>query len=342
MTELKQINDKSEIKIKELIEEQKNKEKISKEKIETLNKNNQKLSKENEEYSNNEKNNINKINEQKNTINELQKKLNNTTNELNSKKKSLQEKQDSIDNNNNNNIKNKKIIDEYEHQIELLKETNKIISNSNDELKAKNETILKELNDLKNNENKNNENKNNDNKINIDVEDVYKPEKYIIICDKNKDGLKWFLLKDKKYSSDKNNYDNLFWVDTNKIENIKNYNNFKSEEDEMNEIIISNIKKLEEKENMISQLKYKLNNYERNNSAFMDATSDSKKKINKSKSENSIKNKSNNNSHIFSSSKNKYNNIGDFEQNLDDNIRDDYSKNKYFYLEGNGLGLLNK
>ena len=330
MTELKQINNKNENKIKELIEEQKNKEKISKEKIETLTKNNQKLSKENEEYSNNKKNNINEINKLKNTINELETKLNNNINELNSKIISSDENQDSIDN--NKNIKNKKIIDEYEHQIELLKETNKIINKSNEELKTKNETILKELNDLKNN----------DNKTNIDTKEVYNSEQYIIICDKSKDGLKWFLLKDKKYTNDKNNYDNLFWVDNNKIENIKNYNKFKSEEDEMNEIIISNIKKLEEKENIISQLKYKINNYEKNNSAFMDVTSDSKKKMNKSKSEQSMKNKSNNNSHIFSNSKNRHNNIDDFDQNLDDNIKDDYSKNKYFYLEGQGLGLLNK
>ena len=330
LTELKQINNKNENKIKEIIEEQKNKEKISKEKIETLTKNNQKLSKENEDYSNNKKSNINEINNLKNTINKLQTKLNNSIKELNSKKISSEENQDSIDN--NKSIKNKKIIDEYEHQIELLKETNKLISKSNDELKTKNETILKELNDLKNN----------DNKTNIDTKEVYNSEQYLIICDKSKDGLKWFLLKDKKYTNDKNNYDNLFWVDNNKIENIKKYNKFKSEEDEMNEIIISNIKKLEEKENIISQLKYKINNYEKNNSAFMDVTSDSKKKMNKSKSEQTMKNKSNNNSHIFSSSKNRYSNNGDFEQNLDDNIKDDYSKNQYFYLEGKGLGLLNK
>ena len=330
LTDLKQINNKNENKIKELIEEQKNKEKISKEKIETLTKNNQKLSKENEDYSNNKKSNINEINNLKNTINELQTKLNNSIKELNSKKISSEENQDSIDN--NKSIKNKKIIDEYEHQIELLKETNKLISKSNDELKTKNETILKELNDLKNN----------DNKTNIITKEVYNSEQYLIICDKSKDGLKWFLLKDKKYTNDKNNYDNLFWVDNNKIENIKKYNKFKSEDDEMNEIIISNIKKLEEKENIISQLKYKINNYEKNNSAFMDVTSDSKKKMNKSKSEQTMKNKSNNNSHIFSSSKNRYSNNGDFEQNLDDNIKDDYSKNQYFYLEGKGLGLLNK
>ena len=52
-----------------------------------------------------------------------------------------------------------------------------------------------------------------------------------------------------------------------------------------------------------------------------------------------IKNKINN-SNIFNS-KNKVNKDIEFEQNLNDNIRDDFSNNQYFFLEGKGLGLLN-
>ena len=358
--ELNHKNNNYEIKIKEFIENKKNDEKINKEKIDNLISDNQKLKKENENYINTNINNINEINNHKNTINELEKQLKNSINnnignnifnknnnnilinspkndelnvysvkdgkdiktpsflspERNSINNSLDEGQDLNDMRNSIN-NNKNIIHEYESKLKLLKESNN--------------QLIKEINDMKNvNDDKNNKTKK-----------IYKPEEYIIICDKNKDGLKWYLIKNKKYFNIKNSYDNLFWVENDCILDIKKYNKFKSEEDEINEIIINNVKKLEEKEKIISKLSYKIENYENfeDSLEFEEEPQEIKKKIQKSKSEKNIKNKMNNSS-IFNS-KNKVNKDIDFEQNLNDNIRDDFSKNQYFFLEGNGLGLLN-
>ena len=369
--ELNIINNNNENKIKELIDQQKNNEKndiINKEQIE-------KLTKENEQYINNSQNNINEINNLKNTINDLQNKLNkqnnntinfiNTNNnsniinnnnsnsninslfnsnnddlnryslkegkdlmtpaflsfEKNSKKSSMDEGENFNENNNKN------IINEYESKIKLLKESNN--------------QLIKELNDIKNNSYDNNVE--NDNGSNGNKK-IYKPEEYLIISDKNKDGLKWFLLKNKKYEKNKNSYNNLFWVNIDCILDIKKYNKFISEEDEMNEIIINNIKKLEEKENIISKLNYKIENMGyyifSDDEIEEEEPKQNKKKIQKSKSEQTFKNKINNSQNIFMSNKNKFK-LEDNEQNLNDNIKDDFSKNQYFYLEGNGLGLLN-
>ena len=148
-------------------------------------------------------------------------------------------------------------------------------------------------------------------------------------------------MKNKKNAEEKNSYENLCWVEDGLMEkDLKKYNKFISEEEEMNGIIINNIKRLEEKETIISKLSHRIDLYE-NLSSFDDQFDDfkeSKKPIQKSKSVN-IKNTSNNKNELFSS-KNKYNFFNDFDQNLNENIKD-FSKNQYFYLEGNGLGLLN-
>ena len=355
--ELNTIINNNEIKIQKLVEEQKDTEKNNKEKIDNLINNNIKLKMENEEYINTNDKNINEINNQNNIINELQKQLKEYSNNNNESNKNKSNKNISIINMNNNELlkfsvkeekdimtpsflspdrnynnnsieanpdsndlkisSNKNLINDYESKIKLLKESNI--------------QLTKEIIELKNEKNS---------------KKIYKPEEYLIICDKNKDGLRWFLIKNKKYAKDKSSYNNMFWVDNNCISDIKKYNKFKSEEDETNEIIINNVKKLEEKEDMISKLSYRINCYENLNNSLLDIYEDPKdvkKAIQKSKSEKSIKNiKNTNNSknNVFSS-KVKFNAINDFEQNLNDNIKDDYSKNQYFYLEGNGLGLLN-
>ena len=364
--ELKKINNNRENKIKELIQEQNNEKKINKEKIDNLINNNEKLIKENEKYININKNNINEINNQKNTIIELQDKLNknninaeynninNKNNNFNSINGSHNEElnvysvkegkdimtpsflspernyknisfdggQDSVDlkNSLNNSNSNNNIINEYESKVKLLKESNN--------------QLTKELNALKNS------------KINNDNKKIYKPEEYEIITDKNKDGLKWFLIKNKKFSKEKNSYENLFWVENNCILDLNNYNEFTSEQDEINEIIINNIKKLEEKEKIVEEkekvirkLTYIIDKYENDISIEEEEPKVNKKKIQKSKSEQTLNKKINKNNSVNIINK-KFNIANDFEQNLDDNIKDDYSKNKYFYLEGNGLGLL--
>ena len=369
INELNIITSNNEKKIKELIDQ-----KITNEKNAILNEDQiQKLTKENDQYINDNKKNINEINNLKNTINDLQKKLSkqnsNTNNNININannnnhintlfnsnndelyaysikdgkdmmtpsflsfdKNSKNVSLDGGENSNDlgqqilNNSNNKNILNEYESKIKLLKESNN--------------QLIKELNDIKNNNNGDNENENgiNGNKK------IYKPEEYLIICDKNKDGLKWLLLKNKKYENCKNSYNNLFWVNIDSILDIKKYNKFKSEEDEINEIIINNVKKLEEKEEIISKLNYKIQILEFNiigGEMEEEEPPKNKKKIHKSKSETNLKNKINNSQNIFINN-NKKVIIDDNEQNLNDNIKDDFSKNQYFYLEGNGLGLLN-
>ena len=361
--EIKKLNEQ----IQQMIEAQKDKEKTNEEKIE-------KLISEKEEYINKNENNLNEMNNLKNIINDLQIKLNKykTKKEYKNKNKKNNFNTNIYDLNNNNNSTNKEeilhlstrslkslremkevmtpgflsldkeskksidsielnnnvinninIINDYEAQIKYLKESNNHYSQLNDELKSKNESMIKEINSLKRSSSIGS---NNYTKINM----VYRPEEYIIICDKNKDGLKWYLIKNKKYINDVNSYNNMFWVDKQRIPDVKKFNKFKSEDEEINEIIINKVKKLEEKENEISLLKQKLNFYEKNeNNHFLD-DSGSIKKMKKSKSEQIFKNKK----------INKKNNDINYEQDLDKNIKDDFSKNKYYYLEQQGLGLL--
>ena len=91
----------------------------------------------------------------------------------------------------------------------------------------------------------------------------FTPDKYTILCDKNYEKLKWFLLipKDIKFN---NNYENLIWVEESNIINIDEFNNFETEIEIQNNIINNYVKKLEQKEDIISRLNSKLAINDRN------------------------------------------------------------------------------
>ena len=100
-------------------------------------------------------------------------------------------------------------------------------------------------------------------KLNEKDAKIYSYENYNILCDKNFKNLQWFLLipKTKKFS---NVYEDLIWVSRKQINNIDKFNQFVSEYEEQNKLIVDNLLKLEKKEETISKLKYKINCFEKN------------------------------------------------------------------------------
>ena len=99
-------------------------------------------------------------------------------------------------------------------------------------------------------------------KLNENNIKIYSSEEYNIICDKNYKNLQWFLLipKTNEFS---NTYENLIWVPRKKILNIEKFNDFESENDTRNKLLLDNYSKLEQKEEIISKLKYKIDCYEK-------------------------------------------------------------------------------
>ena len=124
-------------------------------------------------------------------------------------------------------------------------------------------------------------------KLNEKYAKIYSYENYNILCDKNFKNLQWFLLipKTKKFS---NVYEDLIWVSRKQINNIDKFNQFVSEYEEQNKLIVDNLLKLEKKEETISKLKYKINCFEKNintspeiSDSNMDISSIGIEKINK-------------------------------------------------------------
>ena len=276
-------NYKKQIKQKEKIEEELKKknqqEKEFNEKIKNISDKNKELleqidkissEKQELEVSNNDKKE--KIIKMQNTIDELNIKINSINNSK-------------INNNNIDNIKNKNIINSQQLDLsnnslsnEIVNYNSKEIKNINSDEKIKklideNNSLKEKLNDvqiemsicknefnyskLENNELKSRLSLENDKK-----EKNYTPDKYNILCDKNYYNLQWFLLipKDKEFN---NNYEDLIWIEKTKIDNIDKFNKFESEIEIQNKRIIDNVTKLEQKEEIISKLKFKLNNYEK-------------------------------------------------------------------------------
>ena len=99
-------------------------------------------------------------------------------------------------------------------------------------------------------------------KLNENNIKIYSSEEYNILCDKNYKNLQWFLLI-KKTNEFSNTYENLIWVPRKKILNIEKFNDFESENDTRNKLLLDNYSKLEQKEEIISKLKYKINCYEK-------------------------------------------------------------------------------
>ena len=99
-------------------------------------------------------------------------------------------------------------------------------------------------------------------KLNENNIKIYSSEEYNILCDKNYKNLQWFLLI-QKTNEFSNTYENLIWVPRKKILNIEKFNDFESENDTRNKLLLDNYSKLEQKEEIISKLKYKIDCYEK-------------------------------------------------------------------------------
>ena len=91
-----------------------------------------------------------------------------------------------------------------------------------------------------------------------------KKDDYIVLSEKNYKTLKWFLLT-KKININNLNYENTFWTNKENVDKelIKNLNLEISNSDE-EKMIMNYLKKLEEKENIISKLQLKIKNMEKN------------------------------------------------------------------------------
>ena len=163
---------------------------------------------------------------------------------------------DIVNNNESQNLSSLNIEDfkkQNEKLIKLKEQFNKYRNEKQIEIsiyKNEFETSKKEIEELKNQLHENNIK-------------IFSSEQYNILCDKNYKNLQWFLLIPKSKSFN-NTYDNLLWVPRKRILNIENYNEFETENEIQNKLIKDNLLKLENKEEIISKLKYKLNYFEKN------------------------------------------------------------------------------
>ena len=187
----------------------------------------------------------NKILQEK--INELQLELNNQILKGNNQKNNI--KFDNIEYNNRSvDISSIKSISEsgYKDKVENIEDLKKI---HNDELKEREdiiEQLQKKISDMRKENQK-----------------IYTADGYKILCDKVYQNFHWFLLKAKDKKKRKNEvitYENLIWVDADHIKDLKKFNYVNNDE---GIIIKDKTKKLEEKEDLISKLEYKISNLEK-------------------------------------------------------------------------------
>ena len=164
-----------------------------------------------------------------------------------------------IEINDNNNIKNNNedinyYKNKYIYYFGLYKEN-----------KQKIELLEKENEDL--NEQLKSNNINNNNLVTtfsaIKLNYQYNPNEYFILCDKIYKQFKWYLMKKQSEYNDNDTYDNLIWVSSLDVVDIDNYNEYSKDEEPDNIEMLNIIKKLEEKENIISKLSYKIEKLEK-------------------------------------------------------------------------------
>jgi N-terminal acetyltransferase B complex non-catalytic subunit len=182
--------------------------------------------------------------------NKLQEKINILQSELNKKILNENDKNRKLSRNAGNN--------EYENCVDFdpinrIKKEKNNSNNNMSELKMKEDLIEKlqaKINEL--------EKKNNNNIF------FSKKDDYIVLSEKNYKTLKWFLLT-KKININNLNYENTFWTNKENVDKelIKNLNLEISNSDE-EKMIMNYLKKLEEKENIISKLQLKIKNMEKN------------------------------------------------------------------------------
>ena len=179
------------------------------------------------------------------------------------KNQELNNKIEDLKNNNELNLidkeNNNDIINDYKSKIKSLLEQNSNYKDENEGLKIENSIVQKEFENTKNENNKLNEiiKKYNIGKYN----EEFTSENYDIISDKSYGNLNWFLLRKKLY--DKNNYNDYIWKGKNEIKDLDEFN-YINEIDLINKKINNYISQLEQKEDIISKLTYRLNKYENN------------------------------------------------------------------------------
>ena len=177
----------------------------------------------------------------------------------------------------NNNIDNKNInnMNEYESKIISLKEKNDYFQNNLDSFEDQIKFNEKGIEELKNDIYKSIKKEFKISKIQFcffsgkknESEIKYSPDKYEILCDKYFYNFQWFLLINKKDKNSKDNdFHKMFWAEKSQLESIEKFNKYIGEAEEANKNIIKYISKLEEKDDIISKLSYKLNQIEKINS----------------------------------------------------------------------------
>ena len=189
----------------------------------------------------------------------------------------IEKNNDMKDNNINNEDFNIKFYqNKYLYYFKLYQEC----KNHNEILeKEKKELTQKIVNNI--NKNNNNDEHNNSNNLMTTLSEIklhcqYNPNEYFIICDKEYGELKWFLMKKRIDYESSDTYDNLFWAPKIDVVDIDKFNEYSNEDDNNNFELLNVIKKLEEKENIISKLTYKIEklekdiDYYKNNSDFSD------------------------------------------------------------------------
>ena len=171
--------------------------------------------------------------------------------------KAIIEKNDNnIINNIKNNINNKEndmnyFKNKYIYYFQLYQENKKKI----EILQIENETLNQKLNN------------NNNNLIttfsSIKLNYQYNPNEYFILCDKTYKQFKWYLMKKQSEYNQNDTYDNLIWVSSLDVVDIDKYNEYSNDEETDNTEMFNLIKKMEEKENLISKLSYKIQKLEK-------------------------------------------------------------------------------
>ena len=128
------------------------------------------------------------------------------------------------------------------------------------ENKKKIELLEKEIEELNEQLKNNNINNNNLNTTfsAIKLNYQYNPNEYFILSDKIYKHFKWYLMKKQSEYNENDTYDNLIWVSSLDVVDIDNFNEYSKDEDSDNIEMLIFIKKLEEKENIISKLLYKI------------------------------------------------------------------------------------
>jgi len=163
--------------------------------------------------------------------------------------------------------------EEYKNKYELLEKS----KNKKEELNNKGNNIRININD----------NNLSTSLSSIKIKKQYNPNDYFILCDKKYKELKWYLLKKQSEYENDDEYNNLLWVASPDLVDLDKFNEYSIDEEPDNAEMLNFIKKLEEKENIISKLSYKLEKLERqfeqNKSMNSNADGENDKKKSKNK-----------------------------------------------------------